>query len=140
MSAAGNSPKAAPRSPETFNPNCSQSDFETAFFGEVLDRLPNYVDALKIQSGLLAGQGRHEQCLPLNRRLVSLLPGDGIAHYNLACSLARVGRTAESLVVLTRALQLGYDDFAHLEFDSDLDNLRHLAGYRELMRSYGVKA
>ena len=113
----------------------SQADFELDFFGRILDRHPQYVDVLKLQASHLARSKRHGEALPLDRRLVNLLPQDGVAHYNLACSLACTGRVAEAMVVLGRSLQLGYVDFAHLEFDPDLDNLRETNGYRELMRA-----
>ena len=39
---------------------------------------------------------------------------------------------------LGRAMQFGYEDFEHLEFDSDLDNLRDLPAYHALLREYGI--
>lgn len=118
--------------------DATQVDFDLDFFGQLLDRLPEYVDVLRLQAPLLAQRGRRVEALPLLRRLVALLPQDAIAHYNLACTLSVLGQCSESLVVLGRAMQLGYQDFVHLEFDPDLDNLRRLSGYREMLASYGV--
>jgi hypothetical protein len=48
------------------------------------------------------------------------------------------GSTGPALEELGRAMEFGYEDFEHLEFDSDLDNLRHLPAYQALLREYGI--
>jgi hypothetical protein len=48
--------------------------------------------------------------------------------------LARAGLPAEAIDSLTRAILLGYDDIAHLETDPDLDSLRDLPDFQELLR------
>ena len=110
-----------------------QRDFEIEFCGRVLRRNPYHVDALRRQAELLAACARHAEALPLDRRLVELFPRDCAVCYNLACSLAMVGKANEAMETLRRALELGYDDFAYMAADSDLDSLRDFRGFRAMM-------
>jgi adenylate cyclase len=116
----------------------SQLDFDIDFFQRVLHRYPDYVDVLRCQGQLLTRKGLHERALEVDRRLVELRPGDGVAHYNLACSLALGQRPKEAIDELYRALESGYDDFDYLEADSDLDSLRQQPAYADLLRRYGI--
>lgn len=102
----------------------SQLEFDIAFFDSILEREPNYVDVLRCQGELLTRKGEHDRALEVDRRLAQLRPDDALVHYNLACSLTLVGRRADAVDALRRALQEGYDDFEHLEQDPDLDALR----------------
>lgn len=117
----------------------SQLDFDISFYDAILERAPNYLDVLRCQGGLLARKGLHERSLVLDRRLVTLVPDDEVARYNLACNLAISGRVGESLAQLRKALELGYRDFRYLTMDSDLDALRATDEYDELARKYGFE-
>jgi tetratricopeptide (TPR) repeat protein len=118
----------------------NQLDFDILFYDAILDRSPNYLDVLRCQGGLLARKGLNERSLELDRRLVSLVPDDEVAHYNLACNLALAGRPAESLEQLRAALCLGYKDFRYLTMDGDLDAVRDTDEYRSLGREFGFEA
>jgi tetratricopeptide (TPR) repeat protein len=115
-----------------------QLDFDLGFYDAILRRNENNVDVLRRQVELLARRGDYDKAYALDRRLVGLLPRDSIAHYNLACSLSMLGRIGAALKALEQALQLGYQDVAHLEADSDLDLLRHHPAYPRLLRKYGL--
>lgn len=58
-------------------------------------------------------------------RLVSL--------YNSACLYARLGDKKEAMRYLREAVDGGYNEFDHIEKDYDLDPLRDMPEYRELM-------
>lgn len=114
----------------------SQLDFDIDFFDLVLHRDPEYVDVLRCQGQLLSRKGLHVRAVEIDRRLVRLLPHDGIAHYNLACSLALSQRRREALHELRQALANGYVDLEFLEADGDLDSLRDDPAYAELLRRH----
>lgn len=116
----------------------SQIDFDVEFFDKILSRSPGYVDVLSCQAQLLSRVGEHARALEMDRRLVELRPHDCIAQYNLACSLALQHQVREAVDSLQRALELGYSDFDHLENDRDLDVLRGDAGFRRLVRKFGL--
>ena len=47
-----------------------------------------------------------------------------VAYYNIACCRSLQGKTKAALDAFAKALDAGYDDFDHLEKDTDLDPIR----------------
>jgi tetratricopeptide (TPR) repeat protein len=134
-------PKPARRgdtSPRWFG-ELGEVEFEVDFYERVLARQPNYVIVLRALGELLARKGQYGRSLEIDRRLVALVPHDCVARYNLACSLAMQGSPRLAIEELGRAIQYGYDDFGHLEVDPDLESLRTLPAYQELLRQYGIE-
>src|SRR2546421_4960977 len=114
----------------------SQLDFEFEFFGAILERQPDYVDALRVMGNNLTLKGRFAQGLQIDKRLVQLRPNDALAQYNLACSYALLKRPDQALKSLRRAVELGYRDFRYMREDHDLDSIRHDPRFRQLMREF----
>jgi tetratricopeptide (TPR) repeat protein len=114
----------------------SQLDFELEFFGRILERLPDYVDVLRVMGNYLTLKGRYAQGLVIDKRLVQLRPRDPLAHYNLACSYALLKRPEQALRTLRQAIELGYRDFRYMREDHDLDSIRHDPRFRQLLREY----
>jgi len=114
----------------------SQLDFELDFFAGILERTPDYVDALRILASLLTLKGRVAEGLRIDKRLVRLRPEDALAHYNLACSYALLNRREQSIKALRRAVELGYRDFRYMREDHDLESIRHDPRFRELILEY----
>lgn len=119
-------------------PDQNQTDFDIEFYQQILERNCDHLDVLRRLVEIYARRGEYAQALMLERRLVRLRPADAIAHYNMACSLAMLGRSLEGLDSLDKALGLGYTDLAHMETDPDLDTLRHEPGYGHLLRKHGL--
>lgn len=117
----------------------SQLDFDLDFYDGILRRAPNYVDVLRCQGELLNRKGLHERALLIDRRLAGLLPHDCVVQYNLACSLARLGRRREAIKALRKAIEEGYSDFDYLLADGDLDDLRGEPAFKRLLRKYGAE-
>jgi tetratricopeptide (TPR) repeat protein len=127
---------ASTGSPRVPTADQSQLDFEIAFFGGILERLPEYVDVLRVMGNNLTLKGRYAQGLQIDKRLIQLRPTDPLAHYNLACSYALLKRPEQALKTLRRAVELGYRDFRYLREDRDLDSIRHDPRFRQLLRDY----
>lgn len=108
-------------------------EFLVAVLREETDRRDNLAAMFEL-GAVLTRLGRHQEGLEIDRRLVSLEPEEPILRYNLACSLALVGQPEESLDELSRAVDLGYDDLKHMVADRDLETLRGLERYDELVR------
>jgi len=65
---------------------------------------------------------------------VRIAPDSAFAWYNLACASARLGRSADALDELARAIDLDPRSAAHMAEDPDLEPLRATARYQELLR------
>lgn len=63
-------------------------------------------------------------------------PGYGLAYYNYACLLSVKGRTKEALTALKNALEYGYTDAGWLMRDKELDNIRSLPGFNQLIKKH----
>ena len=119
-----------------FDPALDQAAFERQFFSCVLRRNGEHIDALRRMVEVFATAGEHEKALPLDFRLVRLLPHNCIVRYNLACSLAMTGQIEAAMDELHEAIQRGYSDVVHLQTDPDLDPLRGHPLYNELIRRF----
>jgi tetratricopeptide (TPR) repeat protein len=117
-----------------FQIDLPQEDFDREFFGRVLQQGVSNTDVVRRQAELLARHGDYQGALRLDRLLIERHPSDPVAHYNLACSLSMNGQHALAVKALARAIDLGYGDFAHILADSDLDPLRDLPSFHELLR------
>jgi tetratricopeptide (TPR) repeat protein len=113
-------------------------DLQIDLYERILARNPNYILVLRALGELLALKGRYDRSLEIDRRLVSLVPHDCVARYNLACALAVQGSPRQAIEELGVAMEYGYDDFGHLEIDPDLDSIRHLPAYQALLRQHGI--
>ena len=100
------------------------ADFEVGVSRAVLSGHPDHVLALQMLGAALTRRGQHDEALVVDRRSVRLLPGDPVAHYNLACSLSNLGRVDDAFRSLERAFDLGYRDFRFLREDPDLESVR----------------
>ncbi len=111
-------------------------EFELNFYESILKRTPDFIEALTAIGDLYTKTGHWQKGLEIDLRLTQLRPEDPIVLYNLACSYALLNQTRAALQALSKAIELGYDDFAHLRSDADLENLlkdEHVQAYiREL--------
>jgi len=64
---------------------------------------------------------------------IAVFPKNFNAHYNLACGLARMGKTADALASLGTAVDLGLDDPELMKNDADLESLRAEKQFEELV-------
>lgn len=109
-------------------------EFLERILGRELERRPENLEAVAERAHALTRLGRTAEGLELDRQLARACPEDPIVHYNLACSLALLGRIQPALRELVEAVELGFDDPDHLEEDVDLESLRCEPTFRDLVR------
>src|ERR1043165_3207908 len=109
-------------------------EFEMRFFESVLRRNPDYASVVEILGGLYTRHGRIADGLKMDRKLVKLQPDNATAHYNLACSLALSKRKTAAITELKQAVELGYRDFDWMQQDPDLEALKSLPAFQELLK------
>ncbi|MDE0035705.1 MAG: tetratricopeptide repeat protein [Deltaproteobacteria bacterium] len=78
-------------------------------YRSALDIYPLDAKALERLGGLHLAEARYQDALPLYRRLVKATPFVAQAHLHLGVTLYRLGRLAEALPVVERALELAPD-------------------------------
>jgi tetratricopeptide (TPR) repeat protein len=122
-----------PAKPSKWFGRLSQLDFDIDFFERLLARNGDSLEVLRLLAELVSKKGLVGRAVELDAKVVELLPRDGLARYNLACSLARAGRPDDAIDSLSKAILLGYDDLAHMDVDPDLDSLRDLPEFRALL-------
>ncbi len=98
-------------------------EFEIAFLENILKDAPNFIEALIALGDMYTRAGFWQKGLEVDLKLVRLRPKDAIVFYNLACSYSLLNQTRLALAALTKAIDLGYNDFQHLREDADLENL-----------------
>jgi len=114
------------------HPSPPRHTFEIQFFESILRRTPRDPSIVEILGGLYTKDGRIDEGLRMDRKLVRLRPDDATAHYNLACSLALKKRRAQAMRALTTAVSLGYKDVDWMLQDPDLDSLKAHPAFRAL--------
>jgi Flp pilus assembly protein TadD len=117
-------------------------DIEIQFLEGLTRRDPAYADALRILGDAYTRRGRIQDGLRVDLQLVTLLPGDPVAHYNLACSYALTRKYRAAIVELERAIECGFRDFRKLSRDPDLARLRKNPMFRQIqdrIRTLGEK-
>eukprot|EP00980_Cylindrotheca_fusiformis_P024739 scaffold12369_cov97-Cylindrotheca_fusiformis.AAC.5 len=61
------------------------------------------------------------------------------AHYNMACAHARLGNIDESVANLAKAFENGFDNYATVRGDPDLDPIKTSSDFEQLMETYDSK-
>jgi hypothetical protein len=80
------------------------------------------------------------RALDILRQAEARLPASemkGAAWYNMGCCATRLGRFAEALRYLNRAVDAGYDNPEQYRRDPDLEPLRWRAGFKRLLAGIG---
>ena len=57
-------------------------------------------------------------------------------YYDLACVYSLLNRTDEALDALDMAFKKGYRSFVHIEYDDDMNNIRNLPRFTEILNKY----
>jgi hypothetical protein len=98
-----------------------------------LPRLQAKRALLEADIAALFQRGDYAEAEQRCRDAVELIPHDANGYYNLACALARQSKTDEALTSLEKAVELGFNDVAHLKTDEDLAGLRDQERFQKVI-------
>ena len=107
-------------------------DVKITFLEGIVDRDPDYIEALQILGDHYTQRGRFGHSLKVDEQLSRLEPRNPLVFYNLACSYSLSGEFDLAAAALEQALRLGYRDFKWLARDPDLRRLRKHPLYRTI--------
>ncbi len=114
-------------------------DFEVNLYRCALEHDPENVDILVFLGDAFSKRGMIDDGLEIDKRLVRVCPNEPTFYYNLACSHSLLGQLEPAMAALEKAIHLGYQNFEHLQQDSDLDNLRKDLRFIELLKSFSQR-
>jgi len=81
---------------------------------------------------------RDEEALAWMQKIIDEDPSDAGNWYDYACLYGRMNRIEDAMNALEKAFECGYRNFGHLEYDYDMDILRELTRYKELVAKYKI--
>jgi len=99
----------------------------------VLRNSPDDVRALYMSGGALVALGERQKGVERLEQAIELKPHDFGVLYNAACSFAVAGNSERALDLLDRATGTGRGFRAWIEHDPDLDSLRTLPRFKEIL-------
>jgi adenylate cyclase len=99
----------------------------------VLANGPDDVRALYMSGGALIQLGERQKGIDRLEQAVALRPYDFAVLYNAACSFALAGNPEKALDMLDRAVGVGRGYRAWIEHDPDLDTLRALPRFQQIV-------
>ncbi len=106
---------------------------ELQFLQAIARRLPEDTEILRAMADLHTRTGDYAEGLRIDERLSQLCAEDPLVWYNLGCSLSLSDRKEEALEALSRALEMGYDDYDWMKKDSDLVALHGDARFESML-------
>ncbi len=93
------------------------------------------IDGSSVRQYALHFLGRDTEALAWMDSILVAEPTQG-NYYDAACLYALMGRTEQALSAFDKALSLGYRDFQHIAADTDLDAIRDLPRFKEILNKY----
>lgn len=115
-----------------------KNDAEAAFrdFSKALELEGENVSSTRVYA--LLYMGNKDDALALALQIVDEDPSAS-HYYDLACVYSLLDRKQEALQALTTAMEKGFRGFRHIEVDQDLDNIREMQEFKELISTYKLK-
>jgi len=101
--------------------------------GKIMAANPWHGDALAGYGHAMLALGRPADAVEPLERALAIGHRPAAVQYNLACAYAQMGKTAEAMAWLERAIDAKFNDWALLKSDTDLDALRAEARFKELL-------
>jgi Flp pilus assembly protein TadD len=113
-----------------------KNDYYTAIdhFKNVTRLMPDFAPAHAVLAMCYLQQQLYIHALSELNAAVDLDPADYNSMYNIACIYSLQNKPEPALKWLERSLNNGFSDFEHMEQDPDLDNIRELPEYIEMVQ------
>ncbi len=83
------------------------------------------------------GEKDYAGAAELCRKMIELAPDQAVPYYNLACALAKQGKSEDAIAALAKSIELGYNDAGHMKRDDDLASIREDKRFAALVEKAG---
>lgn len=105
-------------------------------YNKILQIDSNYFSAWFKLGILYAELKNYPQAEVTYKKALQVKPESSTTYYNLACLYSNWEKPELALEFLELSFKKGYNDFSHIETDSDLDNIRNSDAFKELLKKY----
>ncbi|WP_044173631.1 tetratricopeptide repeat protein [Flectobacillus major] len=96
----------------------------------------DYIEAFYNKGSRCSIIHQNTNAIACYKKVIALNPNITNAYYNLSRLHSLQNQPKEALSYLEQALQKGYNDFAYIKEDTDLDNIRALPEFSTLLKKY----
>lgn len=83
--------------------------------------------------------GEKDKAVAFNDSLMKVFSKNAGVFYDAACLSSRMGEKNKAIGYLKQAFEKGYCSFTHIEMDDDMDGLRDIPEFKELVQEYKAK-
>jgi tetratricopeptide (TPR) repeat protein len=108
-------------------------DKAAEWYQKTFDKNDNQLGAAFQLALVYSQKADYARALEWTEKVLTLDPRSEVAQYNRACFLTRLGKHAEAIVALDRAVDLGFRDADHMMRDPDLATLIPTAEFKTFM-------
>ena len=105
-------------------------------FEKALSIHPDFTPALNNLALAYAADKQYDRALEAFKKMAEFHPDNASIYYNVAAVYALQNNGEESILWLKKAIDKGYQNWEFIKTDKDLENIRDLAGYRELVKGH----
>jgi clan AA aspartic protease (TIGR02281 family) len=112
------------------NPTKAKDDYLTLLS---LDTIPG--ETGNCRQYALFHLGRNQEAIEWMKKIIEQYPTDG-NYYDASCLYSLMNKPSEAIASLKVAFKKGYRDFVHLSADDDLDNIRNLPEFKNLVQEW----
>ncbi len=105
-------------------------------YQQALSIEPEFIEALNNLALTYMVQNENDKALALFTKLTALQPDNAGHYYNLACIYSRQNQIEASIDRLKKAVEKGYDNWALIKTDKDLENTRNSSYYQEFVKGH----
>lgn len=85
------------------------------------------------------GLDMRDKAIETMDKIISLNPNNAGNYYDAACIYSRLGEKDKAIAYLRTAFEKGYTKFHHIEKDDDMDPLREMPEFKQLLKEYATK-
>ncbi|HLF45046.1 MAG TPA: tetratricopeptide repeat protein [Chitinophagaceae bacterium] len=119
--------------------NLLQYDSAVLIYKKALELQPGYFNA-QFRLGLVYHNMSYFDSAAVHlEKAVSISPKNNVAYYYLACSYAMNNKSEEALKAIRLALENGYSNYEFLTIEADLQSIRKLPEFTNLLKKYFPK-
>jgi serine/threonine protein kinase/Tfp pilus assembly protein PilF len=104
------------------------------FYQRYLEQNPDDGRARIFYATILISLGKLEEAKKETKMALELSPNDNVMMYNAVCKYAKIGDKALAIDTLKKIIASGFEHYAWIKRDPDLENIRNEHEYIELMK------